>query len=287
MRLQHPIFRGPLAFTPTLQPSGDPDYPGNTWLVHGGVFGAGDGVDVGMVSTGWGFEDSPDCEVISGGINSKGPDAVAIGRQANLLSWGFYGAPDRMTSEARAAFLNALVYMQGFDGHRPLVKRVARGREVLTAILTYLDEFEVGSDNYESMVDYVREQFPPGATKGEGLDQKHLFGWYEANLEALRYDVDARRFVVDADLEELGCSNRELELFEGLASTFEEHPGSELALRVLKRYAPASAPTDARGLREWVEANRAALFFTDVGGYRWMLDPRKVHTSPSGAGVKK
>lgn len=159
--------------------------------------------------------------------------------------------------------------------------------DVLTAILKYLDEFEPGSDSYKSMADYVREPFSAGATKGEGLDREHLRAWYEVNLEGLRYNVDARCFVVDAELEELGYSNREIELFESLASMLEGKPGSELALRLLERYAPAGARTDARGLREWVEANRAALFFTDMGGYRWMLDPHKGHTAHSGAGAKQ
>lgn len=58
-------------------------------LVHSGEFKQGCGV--GMVADGHGFEDSPDCERVGGGINSKGPMAVAMGRQANLLQWGFYG----------------------------------------------------------------------------------------------------------------------------------------------------------------------------------------------------
>jgi hypothetical protein len=94
--------------------------------VHSGDFK--DGCDVGMVSDGHGFEDSPDCERISGGVNSKGPMAVAIGRQANLLQWGFYGAPDRMTGSAKRAFLNAIVYMRRFDGHVPLVRKTSVGR---------------------------------------------------------------------------------------------------------------------------------------------------------------
>ena len=51
------------------------------WVVQTGE--PGETVDYGVVSDGHGFEDSPDCERISGGRNSKGPHAVAIGRQAN------------------------------------------------------------------------------------------------------------------------------------------------------------------------------------------------------------
>src|SRR5688500_10418708 len=109
MRLNHPIFQGPLAVTVPI----DKDKPfeaakdgEGTWRVFEAHFDdpAAPKADYGVVSDGHGFEDSPDCERISGGINSKGPKAIAIGRQANLLLWGFYGAPDRMTESGRRVF---------------------------------------------------------------------------------------------------------------------------------------------------------------------------------------
>src|SRR5262245_61964001 len=137
MRLDHPIFTTPLAVDVVL----DKDHPFDdahdgqgTWLVHTGEFGKG--CDVGMVADGHGFEDSPDCERISGGVNSKGARAVAIGRQANMLMWGFYGAPDRMTEPAKRAFLNAIVYMRQFDGQVPLVEKKGEGR---TWLLQYIE----------------------------------------------------------------------------------------------------------------------------------------------------
>ena len=120
MRLDHPIFQGPLRVDVVLDkehPFEDAHDGQGTWLVHSGEFKQG--CDVGMVSDGHGFEDSPDCERIAGGVNSKGPWAVAIGRQANLLQWGFYGAPDRMTAPSKRAFLNAIVWMKQFDGKTP------------------------------------------------------------------------------------------------------------------------------------------------------------------------
>src|SRR5262245_16043853 len=140
VRLDHPIFKGPLAGNVVLDvdhPYADAHDGQGTWLVHEGEFGKG--CDVGMVSDGHGFEDSPDCERISGGVNSKGPAAVAIGRQANMLQWGFYGAPDRMTEASKRAFLNAIVWMKQFDGQRPLVKKEGEGR---TWLVQYIDALE-------------------------------------------------------------------------------------------------------------------------------------------------
>ena len=66
---------------------------------------------VGMVSRPGGFEDSPEAEIISGGVSGKTWDAVAIGRHGNFLHWGFAASPDDMTGEARDVFANAVVYM--------------------------------------------------------------------------------------------------------------------------------------------------------------------------------
>src|SRR5688572_10713795 len=98
MRLEHPVFKGPLDAKIELEdhevPAGYRDYPGSkelgktfkTWKVQTGKFP--DEIDVGLVSGPWGFEDSPDGEAISSGINSKGPTSVALGRHGNWFLWG-------------------------------------------------------------------------------------------------------------------------------------------------------------------------------------------------------
>ena len=57
-------------------------------------------IDPGLVSDPYGFEDSPDAEIISAGLNSKGPYSVALGRQGNFFLWGFSASPRDMTPEA-------------------------------------------------------------------------------------------------------------------------------------------------------------------------------------------
>ena len=45
----------------------------------------------------------------------------------------------------------------------------------------------------------------------------------------------------------------------------------ELALRVAGRYLPGKTLALAE-LKAWVEENRKWLFFTDVGGFKWVVD---------------
>jgi hypothetical protein len=89
----------------------------------------------GVVATGKGFTDSPDCEVISGGMN-KDMSAVAIGRQASFLFWGFDSPPSNATESARLAFLNSIVYISKFDGAPVLARKDTRTRAREWAYIT-------------------------------------------------------------------------------------------------------------------------------------------------------
>lgn len=275
MRLDHPIFQGPLPVEVTL----DADHPyedahdgQGTWLVHSGEFGKG--CDVGMVSDGHGFEDSPDCERISGGVNSKGPRAIAIGRQANLLHWGFYGAPDRMTESAKRAFLNAIVYMRRFDGDAPLVVKSSIGRTWLLqnietlAGMTAEQLKDTGKNSYAS---YLRGQFPAELVEGP-IEPARLRAWYEANEEYLTAGSQRRSLVVDEDLAKRQLSNRKPAFLDWLLAALADKPDDVGTLELARRYLGPEHATDAATAVAWITQHRPFLFFTDTGGYRWMVD---------------
>ncbi len=275
MRLDHPIFQGPLAVEVTLDadhPYKDANDGQGTWLVHSGEFGKG--CDVGMVSDGHGFEDSPDCERISGGINSKGPRAIAIGRQANLLQWGFYGAPDRMTESAKRAFLNAIVYMRRFDGDAPLVTKTSVGR---TWLVQYIDTLagmtqdQLKDTAKNSYVTYLKGQFPAELVEGT-IDPARLRAWYEANEEYLTAGSERRSLVVDEDLAKRKFSNRTPAFLDWLLAALAENQDDVGALELARRYLGKEHGKDAATATAWITANRPFLFFSDTGGYRWMVD---------------
>src|SRR5688572_10947681 len=128
MRLDHPIFTTPLRANletrAIAMPEGYRSWEANlpatidAWKVQDGKLG--ETVDYGLVSSPYGFEDTPDAEWISGGVNSKGPKSMALGRHGNWFLWGFAGDPRQMTESARQVFLNTLVWMKQFDGKAPI-----------------------------------------------------------------------------------------------------------------------------------------------------------------------
>lgn len=128
MRIQHDIFRVPNAVKPTLIDQPTPNqyflYPGAhelpesmpMWRVQTEGYLTTNDVMIGLVSGDAGFLDSPDTEWISGGVTTKGPDAVALGRHGNFFHWGFAASPTYLTEEAKLVFINAIHYIAQFDG---------------------------------------------------------------------------------------------------------------------------------------------------------------------------
>jgi hypothetical protein len=258
----HEIFEKPFKVTPTFSKADTPkNYAGwpegrdlpaqlDVWKVQEKLRGT----NYGLVSDGYGFTDSPDCERISGGINSKGPGSVALGRQGNWFLWGFCASPSEMTEEARRVFLNAVVYMRRFDGQRPLVEKARPAREWA---LLYA--------GYVSKGDWAKKSLSPELlATGEKLE------------ETLRRDLDYvfndGVFRVDEDCKALGIPNRDARILDRCVAMLEGGGDAERARRILARYVPERLET-AKNWRAWLDKHRARLFFTDTGGYVWRVAP--------------
>jgi hypothetical protein len=275
----HEVFRKPLKvdlpFENRAVPPNYRDWPGGdqlgptikVWKVQTRKFPE---IDPGLVSDPYGFADSPDAEVISSGLNSKGPDSVALGRHGNFFLWGFAASPSEMTPEARKCFVNAVCYIKKFDGQRPFVRKTSRGREwaLLNARLAeqYFD------------ADFFKQAVPEDLRRRFGKDSAKYIRYYTENLESIR--LVGQCYAVDEDVKGLGLSNRKAELLEACVSMLERGDRSELARRLLERYTTERF-TDAARWRRWLEANRRRLFFTDTGGFKFLVAPESL-IGPSG-----
>jgi len=303
----HDIFRTPLKVDPTLQEIPTPaHYPalasgktiGKTikvWKLQTKKFPE---IDPGLVSDGYTFEDSPDAEIIAGGLNQKGPESVALGRQANFFLWGFSASPSDMTPEARRCFVNAICYIKRFDGQTPIVHQVENGfsrrRALMNAHFTktildaaafkrMLPEFARADperfEKHRKLELYVLEQvFPADVRKRAASDPQAYVAWVEENFEWLRPGPDhdgILEIAVDDDVKSLGVSNHKVELLDACVAMLERSDRPELAYRVLKRYTTEDFD-DAKGWRSWLVAHHDRLFFTEAGGYKFMVAPESV-----------
>jgi len=308
MRLDHPIFQGPLA--PAIEIGGI-DTPAHyrswhggrelpeklpAWTVQSGE--PGKSVDFGLVSSGYGYEDSPDAEWISGGVNSKGPWSMALGRQGNWFLWGFAGDPTQMTASARRVFVNTIVWMDRFDGRAPLhaTGRGAAGRmsprdEVLNLCCT-IEKY----GGQERMQDYLRSQLSERVLDEFGLDAAALSAYFGERIEyvlpaksrvKLRdHETEACRFDVDETLEGYRVSNRRPEFLDLMQRLLEQKGAADPAVAELTdRYLPAEAPRAPAQFRRWVADRRGRLYFSDFYGYRWFVAPEGLPSRPTAGAI--
>lgn len=136
MKVEHPIFNRPYKVDFNYESIETPSnyktrYSGrdlgdamSVWRVQTEGYKDGKGFPVGLVSTGYGFDNGIDAEWISSGICDKGVEATAIGRHANFLHWGFIASPEYMTGSARLAFINAIHYMASYNGAKQITRKI-------------------------------------------------------------------------------------------------------------------------------------------------------------------
>ena len=302
----HAVFNTPLQVNPTFEEVPTP----NDYFAYAGEKGIGKTIkvwkvqtkkhpeiDPGLVSSPFGFLDSPDTEIISSGLNSKGPDSVALGRHGNFFLWGFSASPSDMTPEARRCFVNAVCYIRRFDGQRPIVRRVGiDGRDELLWYAYFLrnvldegafrrwspkairDDAEHYARFRKSVMSGFESAFSEDLYRRFGRDPEKYIAYYKENFEYLRFNTDDlrdRKPIVDEDAKGLGLSNRKLELLDRCVSMLERDDRPSLALRLLKRYTTEDFAA-AEDWRSWLERNRGRLFFTEVGGYKFMVAPESL-----------
>jgi hypothetical protein len=231
----------------------------------------------GLVSDGYGFTDTPDCEYVSSGVNSKGPSSVALGRQGNWFLWGFCAAPSEMTESAKLAFLNTIVYMKRFDGQRALVTKPTRSRKWGFVNVNLLDVDDERTKAYaRGTIDASILIEAEGDSKRVRKVLEDNEGWlYWAKNErpesrgADSRPVPPERIAIDYDAKALGIANRDPALLDLCVTMLEKGDRKDVAQRVLERYTDQKHGGDAAAWRQWLEKNQGRLKFTDTGGYRF------------------
>ncbi len=219
-------------------------------------------IDVGLVSSPTGF-DEPDSEVISSGLNSKGPESVAIARHGNFFFWGFFARPEHMTEEARKVFANSVAYITRFDGQQPVSKRLNMSRDDLSQYFVWARKSPA----------ILRRAFGNDLVEKFDGDVAGLEKHVEANL-GFMHTISRREIRVDDDAQAVGIANNDIAILQHCINHFESRNQmkADRAKRLLKRYTHESFMTTAQW-QQWLDTNRSRMFFSDVGGFKWYVMP--------------
>lgn len=265
---------------------------------------------IGMVSRPDGYGD-PDDEVISSGRCGKSIDAVAIGRHGNFLHWGFAAAPSLLTPQAKQVFANAVVYISRFAGKpiaRKLDERIST-RHWLGA-KPYTDSREgwiannQANDKFNEMVDSIKFVAKAKQAKGQKLSdmeaiyinfnvqknptfeqymrdrEPELYKYFgtNTNLYVKYYEynrpyfyADGYNLKIDEDARELGIGNDDKRLLDTCISLLEQGKDTTRARRILQQYTLCRFEKPEQW-RNWYDTYNDKLFFTEGGGYLWLVN---------------
>lgn len=216
------------------------------------------------------FADLPDVEVFSGGINEQTPRSAAFWRQGNLLHFGFEQSPTELNAAGRAMLVNAVAYISHFTQDRPIDTTLSVfGPDRIAISRTRAKRY---------FTDYPRE-----ITNVFSTAALEAFDWQNAN-EAQAWFASMRpwihpnpenRLEIDVDAKTLNLLFDSPELFPKAIAALREEKTRAMAAGVLARYAPEGPGinADADSWDKWWRDNSPYLFYSELGGYRWYLDP--------------
>ena len=219
--------------------------------------------------------DSPDVEIMCGGINEKPSIGAALWRQGNILHFGFDLSPAEMNDAGRALLVDSIAYIARFREERALCvtpSAFAGGVRARDSVARWFT-----GPNFS--LDLVRGSFSDDALAGVAGDRAAVKAWFDDHRDYLHPDRDGR-LCVDADAMALCLAFDRFESLEeaadGVAGAAGGGPDSDAhhARCLLERYVPEGPAKGARGSdwQEWLAENRPYLFFSEWGGYRWYVD---------------
>ncbi len=223
------------------------------------------------------FPDTPDLEVMSGGINTKTIEAGGLWRQGHLMHFGFDLSPTEMNENGRALLINSIVYIAKFSDDRPIPTVPSVFAGIATRHRKFIDRTLSRQDLNGQTIPYLKTLVAEetlGAARTENVDKLKA---YFAKVGEYLYARTDGKLIIDKDAQKLGISPRSPQfLTKTVAELSESRRRSDAARRMLDRYRPHEAPpatAPKRDWKSWLNENKNYLFFCDGGWYRWYLDP--------------
>lgn len=270
---------------------------------------------VGMISRPWGYTDSPETEVITGGVSAKSPDAVGIGRHGNFFHWGFSASPKYMTDQAKTVFVNAVVYTSKLKGEKLIARKYYQylTKESIASKSAYVTEesyheyiasLKKANEQTREYIKGLKEKEAKGEklTESEKMyvnmpvrdelptREQFLKQAMGADYEAFKDDVKSYQkylkdntpyfianedygYDLDEDAKDLKIANTDKKLLDKAISLLEKGTDIEKARRILDRYTNCVFETPEQW-REWYNKNKDKLFFSQSGGWKWLVDTK-------------
>jgi hypothetical protein len=248
------------------------------------------------------FTDMPEVEIFSGGVNEQNPESGAYWRQGNLLHFGFEQSPTKLNETGRAMLVNGIAYISRFSEDRPIdVTASVFARERIgisrrrakNLILNEDSKLEWLTNNYAAATLAKFNWHDRAAAKAWVLENsqwlhpgKDNFLEIDEEARSLGTPFDAPDFVpktIAALNNEQTITNAAILLSRYVDwGTVTKDKESEFAKRLgfpegLPEQWPAGwHPNKGIIMPEvvkWWRENGNYVFYSELGGYKWYLDP--------------
>jgi len=283
LKLDHPIFRGPLPVTPTLNDEVNPNTGKHvrTWKAWSPFKGGYRDFVMGILVDGVRLRGAEDSEIISGGMSFYGDEVVALAREANFFIWGLPASPSQMTEEAQRVFVNTIVYMKQFDGATQTVWRNYNTRNLMPVwfnILKMDSKVPQLSDQFQRQVNVL---FPPQVVKAFGADVEKYLSFYRSNIGYLYVPHGTNWYTLDEEARSVGVPNYDVAFIKKCIELLRLPTEAAKAKRLLERYTWLSLSADDRAWQEWFEKNCDKLYFSDYYDYHFYTGPAGLGPAPT------
>jgi hypothetical protein len=189
------------------------------------------------------------------------------------VHFGFEPSPAQLNDRGKALLVNAVVYISRFTEDWPIPRTPSPFEGTAFASRSAADSLLGRADLKPEYLDFY---FSRSARAAGGKDPGSFRKWYRANRDFLHAEPSTGKLTLDEEAKALGAPPGTREFFtRAFAALRGGGESAARARRLLARYAPEGpgAKAGAGAWKDWWEAHRDYLFFSDSGAYRWYVDP--------------
>lgn len=162
-------------------------------------------------------------------------------------------------------------YNETVEKLKELKARVAAGEELPEEAMRYASAPLPEKPAETTYADYLMMR-EPQLFKVFGDDEEEYMRYYDRNRPYFRAGDMIYNLVVDKEARSLGIPNNDVRILDKAISLLEEGgEKSKIGDTILKRYTLCRFQTP-KEWREWYDKNHDKLFFTESGGWLWLLN---------------
>lgn len=179
---------------------------------------------------------------------------------------------ERKHYATKEAYTESLKAAKDFDAQMLATRKIAEEKKANNKAL---DPTETQSLHYttapiQSYADFLK-RYQKDLFDKFGEDEKAYIAYYDENYDYF-YSEDANYVItLDEDVKSLGIPNTDPKLLEKCIQLLESNQDVAKAKRILARYTLLNFTTP-KEWRSWYEKNKNKIFFTQTGGFYFMVD---------------